>query len=419
MFLVLQSLFIFNVGGIEAAIPIDSSTLVLANVIFRHGDRTPISPYPNDPYKNSSVWSAGWGQLTNRGKERHYELGKWLRHRYEDFLPMEYSRDDIYIRSTDVDRTLMSAESNLAGLYPPNDQQKWNTKILWQPIPVHTTPEIEDEILAAKRQCPLYNREYEAVMNSYQMKELNEKNKELFVYLSKNSGSEITDIVSLEYLYDTLHVEEMNNLTLPDWTHSVYPEKMAPLAIYSFTLQAFNSLMQRLKSGPLLKDLISNMEKAIFGGPDAARKLYMYSGHDTTIANMLMLLGVFDMHCPPYAATILVELRKTSTDDHVVVISYKNSTEDASILTIPGCTPACPYAKFLTLTKSRVPWHWEEECALEVLYEFRLNALSIIALALSGFLAILLTSSILFSILYWRKKKSSSYYYHHVHTEEQ
>lgn len=47
----------------------------------------------------------------------------------------------IFIRSTDYDRTLMSAEANLAGLYPPEKQQMFNPNISWQPIPVHTVPE--------------------------------------------------------------------------------------------------------------------------------------------------------------------------------------------------------------------------------------------------------------------------------------
>ena len=52
----------------------------------------------------------------------------------------------IFIRSTDCDRTLMSAEANLAGLYPPEGQQMFNPNISWQPIPVHTVPESEERV---------------------------------------------------------------------------------------------------------------------------------------------------------------------------------------------------------------------------------------------------------------------------------
>ena len=47
----------------------------------------------------------------------------------------------IYVRSTDWDRTLMSAQANLAAIYPPNGTQDWNPPLNWQPIPVHTVPQ--------------------------------------------------------------------------------------------------------------------------------------------------------------------------------------------------------------------------------------------------------------------------------------
>lgn len=78
--------------------------------------------------------------------QQHYELGLWLRKRYISLLKNDYSKTDVYIQSTDVDRTLMSAESNLAGLFPPRGSRMFEPGLKWQPIPVHTIPEHLDHV---------------------------------------------------------------------------------------------------------------------------------------------------------------------------------------------------------------------------------------------------------------------------------
>lgn len=45
-------------------------------------------------------------------------------------------------------RTIMSAESFLAGLYKPTADQQWNPNLNWYPVPVFTlTNPIYDEVL--------------------------------------------------------------------------------------------------------------------------------------------------------------------------------------------------------------------------------------------------------------------------------
>lgn len=41
----------------------------------------------------------------------------------------------------------MSAESHLAGLYPPTSNQTWNGDLPWQPIPVHTIPRDDGNLI--------------------------------------------------------------------------------------------------------------------------------------------------------------------------------------------------------------------------------------------------------------------------------
>lgn len=80
--------------------------------------------YPNDAVP-ASEWPEGVGALTAVGERAHFELGRRLRKRYVDsgFLPFSFSAKDIYLRSTTIDRTLMSAYSQMAGMFPAGTGQ--------------------------------------------------------------------------------------------------------------------------------------------------------------------------------------------------------------------------------------------------------------------------------------------------------
>ena len=65
-------------------------------------------------------WWQGWGQLTATGIKQHEELGSQLRQKYHDnegLLSSGYRRDEVWVRSTDIDRTLMSATAQVRDGY--------------------------------------------------------------------------------------------------------------------------------------------------------------------------------------------------------------------------------------------------------------------------------------------------------------
>lgn len=413
--LLIVALAIF-ITSLSHAQDTDQGTIVFANVLYRHGDRTPIRPYPNDPYNDESLWPVPFGQLTNLGKHQHLMLGRWFRKRYSHILNDTYSPYDIYVQSTDVDRTLMSAEAQLAGLYPPTGNQIWD-KIKWMPIPVHTVPEDKDHVLAAKKYCPKYNYELGRVLNSPAIKKIDKENKQLYEYLTEKSGSKISSLRTVEQLYYTLFIEDVYNKTLPEWTKSVFPDVLKPLAEKSFTINAYNKILQRLKSGSLLGEMIDHMEKKSKNALVPDRKLWMYSAHDETIANMLMTLNVFEPHCPPYAAAILIELRANPKNQYFVTISYKNTTDEPLLLTLPGCIALCPLDQFIALTKDVIPVDWEKECEMtwgQVVYS--MNATAMIAVLPSLILMFLLILSII-GFIYWHYKREHNQYYLRLTTD--
>ena len=127
----------------------DNTTLVLLQVTHRHGARSVLQNYPNDPTP-LSYWDkyGGTGQLTPLGMKQLYDYGQFIKSRYSNFLE-SYDRRQVYSKSTDYDRTLMSANCFLAGIFQPNSYQSWNPDLKlsdWLPIPIHTNDRYTDAV---------------------------------------------------------------------------------------------------------------------------------------------------------------------------------------------------------------------------------------------------------------------------------
>lgn len=125
----------------------------------------------------------------------------------------KYSKEIIHIQSTDVDRTLMSALSNLAGLFAPTPDQEFNPNIQWQPIPVHTIPERMDHVLAAKKRCAAYDFSLKKYKNSAEFKKLNKQFHSLYTYLTEMSGRKVDSFTTVQNLYNNLYIEDLYNKT--------------------------------------------------------------------------------------------------------------------------------------------------------------------------------------------------------------
>lgn len=161
--------------------------LKMVHLVYRHGARSPITFYPKDKMQEKD-WPDGGGRLTQIGMNMEYKLGKFLKKRFitdKSFINQSYIHTQVHIRSSDVERCLQSAESQLAGFYPPSGYQIWNTAIPWQPIPVHTVPKDDDAILRPDDiNCPRRNIIWNERKKSPEYQQKIKKNKALFKKLS-------------------------------------------------------------------------------------------------------------------------------------------------------------------------------------------------------------------------------------------
>lgn len=60
--------------------------------------------------------------------------------------------------------------------------------------------------------------------------------------------------------------------------------------------------------GPLLKKILKDSENKI--NKQSVHQLYAYAGHDSTLSNLLLALGVWDQQIPTYNMLALIELHE-------------------------------------------------------------------------------------------------------------
>lgn len=75
-----------------------------------------------------------------------YQNGLFIRDRYNEFLNSYLTDKVLYARATDSDRAINSAQLVAAGIWPPNEEQKWGP-INWQPVPIRSDALNEDNVI--------------------------------------------------------------------------------------------------------------------------------------------------------------------------------------------------------------------------------------------------------------------------------
>ncbi|XP_060104874.1 prostatic acid phosphatase-like isoform X1 [Heteronotia binoei] len=348
---------------------VSGRNLTFATLIYRHGDRSPIETYPNALHKESE-WPQGFGQLTTLGMQQQHELGQYIKKRYSNFLSPTYKREEIYVQSTDVDRTIMSAQVNLAGLFPPSTSEMWNPQILWQPIPIYVIPKsFRPKLRYPIFDCPRYKKLLRETMASREFRDKIQPYRNFLKTIADHSGY---DMRSLRNLYtfkvwnvqDTLLCESIHNYTLPTWATEDVKAKLEQLTVLSLS-SLFGIYKReekaRLQGGLLVKNILENISNA--AKYPGKRKMLIYSAHDTTLGALQMALNTYNEKLPPYAACQIFELYQEDTGEYTIEMYFRNDTSrDPYPITLPGCSFACPLQKFSDLVAPILVDNWENEC---------------------------------------------------------
>ncbi|XP_055948379.1 lysosomal acid phosphatase-like [Argiope bruennichi] len=344
----------------------ENTTLLLVQTLFRHGDRSPSRLYSSDP-NEAAPWPEGLGKLTLIGRKQQYAVGKFLRSMYKDFVTS--NPNEVLVNSSSADRCLRSAEALVAAFYAPEGIWKFEEGLSWQPIPIHYLPTEQDKYLSFASPCPRSLADSKRLYNSMQVQGIFQKHKKILDFISDQVGYNVSRGNSAFRLHDTLLIETIHNISIPEWAEQYWNEigEVAD-AIYRSFFSSFTIL--RLRTGPLFEKIIENMERKI-NGSNPGMKVQVFSSHDNNLGAVLLALNFTNIPRPPYSATLILELHRMENNINAVRLLYLNSTRPESdvgephSLVLEGCSEFCPLEYFEKKIQPFIPESWERECQLE------------------------------------------------------
>ena len=349
LFFVLNFIIILFINSKELNDPNEKLLFVWEH--FRHGARQPYSSFDDINWKDilNENWN-GYGELTPLGMRMHYLLGISTKEKYKDFIN-EYNPNEILIRSTDVNRTILSAFATLQGLYNDsnyilNDEQikrsiiqnknyseeitnLKNSEIEGERsfFPVHIFPtNYEHQYqLFWKNECPGIEKYINEIKNSSEYINLtneicerinNTYGEYIFKFMNKSgieepnylydfnnlfsiAGTFVADYFNgkdLKYINDTgidtdkFYIECLNISSIDSYyrTFGLTPSKLLYISISPAFISLFNYMDMRIDL-----DKKGESEKIVAKSP----KFVVTAGHDNSLGlNDLFLKYEFDIN---------------------------------------------------------------------------------------------------------------------------
>ena len=332
----------------------EKSKLLFVWEQFRHGARGPwISVDPITGLDFIGEKWVGEGELTPLGIRMHYLLGVSMKKRYKNFLSEQFNPNEIFVISTDVNRTIMSSYAHLQGMYNNsttplitrrqiktsniqnfNYSEKINKKIddlknnsvqnginLF-PVYLYPNDYGKENLLYEPAICPAITKYRDKAQNSETMKKIYSETSEK---LNKTFGEYIFDFMNISgvndpyYLWNTTNMYYIGDTFISDYTDGREMKSLNDTGIdmkafyqHSLNLSSLETyfgyfgnpleITCYLQMSPIFRSIFNFMEmrinldknnetnKIISKSP----RFVMVAGHDTTLgANDLFLKEEF------------------------------------------------------------------------------------------------------------------------------
>ncbi|XP_011499456.1 PREDICTED: venom acid phosphatase Acph-1-like [Ceratosolen solmsi marchali] len=331
----------------------NDSELELVQVLFRHGERTPLESetYPRDPYSSSLFYEPwGWGQLTELGRYRMRRLGQALRRRYGGFLRTLSGSGDIYAHSANNESCLTSLRLLIEGL-----------RINEGTVAIHSHG---NDILMNSRACSKYQTELKKIRQLPEVIQTLAKYEGLFSYVMDNTGVTFDGLPKdqrLYQLYNLLETQRSMNLSLPNWCPEGVFNLLNEIAYLHFNLESYTQALKILNGGPLVRRFLESMLRSKSRNNI---KIYLYSGEDHNVAAFSRALDRRFPRVPNYGNAIILEKYRTLKSARALVrmVIWTGVTEKLFPVRLRGCTEVCPLEDYAKIVAKSLPTNEDMRC---------------------------------------------------------
>lgn len=286
--------------------------------LFRTKQRAPLSF--GLIYMPSVDGECAPGQLTDCGKDNLFNLGQKLKKDYVDsgFISKNYNSNEIHLASTDFQRTIESLQSLIKGMFKsassviPINLGKKGVKSLY-------TSKFCDSYLKDKK---IFKRMVVA-KHEDNINEIHEYVRKKYPVLNKISG--------IYSMFDIVTSSLGNKNTFFNNFSKKILRKMENLAVDEFFGHLEDKKNLAISRGQIIKDLHDRIKTVVTNSVDKT-KMFILSGHDTTIYPLLMAFNIHDNRWPVFGANIVFETYEAPNNKHYIRVKYNGEVKE-----IPTC----------------------------------------------------------------------------------
>lgn len=345
---------------------------VPVNVLAIDGRPRPINQDDEKQVRQRYEGGCSKGELTLVGQQQALAFGRWLRWRYHlvhGVLPGAHAEGVVNARTTNYSRTIATLQGVLSGLFPGTAH----------PITVHTTEEIDEVLYTNVKSC---GRLHQLMQDLHrQQREASELGADPAVEAVQQRvraalGLPADHRVSFVELHDAMTSMQTHGKEVPpgmrdeqllrDIDRLATARFMHVIAPHPDTGKTHEVL--RLGMGVLMEMMVRRMEAAAAGEAGDTR-MFLYSGHDSSLMPLLAALGKHVEDWPPYLSNLTLELWQQPSGQHFVKVLYNK--KELPLEDLCGA-PACELQLFkekvigpYLLTKDQ----HQKECMLHFLHD--------------------------------------------------